>query len=85
MSSVSQTLYTGVRNDLERRVAEHRQLRHSSFTARYRVTRLVYFEQFGDINQVIVREKEIKRLVRRRKLALIGSMNPRWHDLSAGW
>jgi putative endonuclease len=54
MSSLSRTLYRGVANDLERRVAEHKEGRPGSFTARYNVTRLVYFERFDDIREAIV-------------------------------
>ncbi len=82
MSSLSRTLYTGVTNHLERRAFEHKEGQPGSFTARYHVNRLVYFEEFGDINQAITREKEIKRLTRRRKIKLIESMNPDWRDLS---
>ena len=66
MSSLSRTLYTGVTNDLERRVFEHKQGPPGSFTARYKVNRLVYVEEFSDINQAIAREKEIKRMTRSR-------------------
>jgi putative endonuclease len=85
MSSLSRTLYTGVNNDLARRVFEHKEATPGSFTARYNVNRLVvYFEEFDDISQAIVREKEIKRMTRRRKIRLIESMNPEWRDLNAG-
>jgi putative endonuclease len=61
MSSLSRTLYTGVANDLERRVAEHKEGRPGSFTARYNVTRLVYFERFDDIREAIVQgEGEVR-------------------------
>ncbi len=83
VSSVSRTLYTGVTNDLERRVFEHKQGTPGSFTARYRVDRLVYFEEFGEIDEAIGREKEIKKMTRRRKISLIESINPEWKDLSA--
>ncbi len=59
MSSLSRTLYTGVTNNLERRVFEHQEGRPGSFTARYHVSRLVYFEEFGAIDEAIAREKEI--------------------------
>jgi putative endonuclease len=85
MSSLSRTLYTGVNNGLARRVFEHKEATPGSFTARYNVNRLVvYFEEFDDISQAIVREKEIKRMTRRRKIRLIESMNPEWRDLNAG-
>ena len=78
MSSLSKTLYTGVTNDLERRVFEHKEPRPGSFTARYNVNRLVYFEEFADISQAITREKELKSLTRKRKIRLIESMNATW-------
>ena len=53
-----------------------------SFTARYHVNRLAYFEDFIDIDQAIAREKEIKRMTRRQKIKLIESLNPEWRDLS---
>ena len=68
MSSLSRTLYTDVTNDLARRVFEHKEGKLGSFTARYKVNRLVYFEEFDDINEAIVREKEIKRMTRRERL-----------------
>jgi putative endonuclease len=83
MSSLSRTLYTGVTNNLERRVAEHKERRPGSFTARYNINRLVYFEEFDDINQAIARESEIKQMARRTKITLIESSNPGWRDLSA--
>ena len=82
MSSLSRTLYTGITNNLERRIFEHKQGQPGSFTARYNVNRL---EEFGDINQAITREKEVKRMTRRRKIALIDSLNPDWRDLSLEW
>ncbi len=82
MSSMSRTLYTGVTNDLDRRVFEHKEGRPGSFTARYQVNRLVYFEEFGDIGEAIAREKEIKKMTRRGKVELIESTNPEWRDLS---
>ena len=86
MSSLSRTLYTGVTNNLERRVSEHKEATQpGSFTARYRVNRLVYFEHFGDVNEAIAREKEIKLLTRRQKIKLIESVNPEWKDLSDEW
>ena len=81
MSSLSRTLYTGVTNNLERRVAEHKEGRPGSFTARYNINRLVYFEEFDDINQAISRES--KQTARRTKITLIESINPQWRDLSA--
>ena len=82
MGSVSRTLYTGVTNDLERRSMEHKEAKPGSFTARYKVNQLVYFEHFSDIDQAIDRETEIKSMARRTKVRLIESMNPDWLDLS---
>jgi putative endonuclease len=62
MSSLSGTLYTGVTNDLEGRVSEHKEGKPGWFTARYKVNRLVYCEQFSNINQAIAGEKKIKRM-----------------------
>jgi len=76
-------LYTGVTNDLRRRLAEHRAQRGSlSFTARYNVHKLVYLERMGDVRDAIRREKQIKAGSRRRKVALINAMNPDWRDLA---
>ena len=83
MSSLSRTLYTGLTNNLERRVFEHKEGQSGSFTARYNVNRLVYFEDFGDIREAIAREKEIKKMTRRHKTKLLESMNREWRDLSA--
>jgi putative endonuclease len=82
MSSLSRTLYTGVTNDLERRVAEQKEGKPGSFTTRYNVTRLVYFQPFDYIHDAIARENGIKRMRRAQKIALIESMNPQWQDLS---
>lgn len=83
MASASRVLYVGVTNDLLRRVSEHKQRNVPGFTARYRVTELVYFEAFGDVRVAIAREKQIKGWLRVRKIALIEAFNPRWKDLSA--
>ncbi len=82
MSSLSQTVYVGVTNDLERRTQEHKAGTSGSFTARYNVNRLVYFEEFSDINQAVAREKEIKRMARAGKFKLVEALNPEWRDLS---
>ena len=74
-------LYTGVTGDLRRRVWEHRNhLIKDSFTARYHVTRLVYFEQTEDVRSAIEREKQIKSWSRARKDALVEAQNPTWED-----
>jgi len=85
MASKSKVLYTGVTNDLERRVSEHKLGEGSSFTKKYKCVRLVYYECFNDPEQAIEREKAIKGLTRAKKLALINEANPAWLDLSQEW
>ena len=85
MASASRTLYTGVTNNLERRVIEHRRKLLPGFTAHYNINRLVHFESFGEIRDAIAREKQIKNWRRVKKIALIESTNRDWKDLSAGW
>ncbi len=85
MVSESGTLYTGVTNDILRRVLEHKRKLAGGFTAKYGVDRLVYFEQADRPNEAIAREKQIKGWRRARKLALIRSANPKWEDLSDKW
>ena len=75
------TLYTGVTGELARRVWEHREKLHKSFTAEYDVTKLVWYEEFGEIDEAIQSEKRIKRWRRAWKLALIEKDNPQWLDL----
>jgi len=76
MTNKSRTLYTGITNDLERRVSEHKQKLVPGFTARYNIDRLVYYEATEDVNAAISREKQIKGWLRAKKIALIESMNP---------
>ena len=73
-------LYTGVTNDLQRRVLEHREGK-GGFTKKYNVTKLVYFEYGDDISSAIAREKQIKAGPRQKKIDLINSMNAQWKDL----
>jgi putative endonuclease len=85
MSNRSKTLYTGVTNSLMRRVAQNKRGEASTFTRKYRLDRLVYYERFEDVHRAIAREKEIKGWLRIKKIALIVSANPTWKDLSEGW
>ncbi|MGO8788772.1 MAG: GIY-YIG nuclease family protein [Terriglobia bacterium] len=85
MSNKSRTIYTGVTNSLDRRVVEHKCKLTPGFTSKYNLTRLVYFEVFGDIRAAIQREKQIKGWLRAKKVALIIAGNPAWRDLSEGW
>jgi putative endonuclease len=75
-------LYTGVTNNIHRRVREHKEGRGSKFTKRYNVHKLVYFEQTDDVNAAITREKQIKAGSRQKKIDLIDSINPEWRDLA---
>ena len=77
----NRVLYTGITNDLQRRAYEHRTGRGGSFTSRYRVTKLVYYEIANDVNAAIAREKQIKAGSRQKKIDLIEGMNPEWVDL----
>ena len=79
------TLYTGVTNNLIRRIYEHKNKLIPGFTAKYNITTLVYFEETNDIKAAIAREKQIKGWLRIKKINLIESMNPDWKDLSDGW
>ena len=78
-------VYTGVTNNLERRLYEHRNHLVDGFTKRYNLNKLVYFETTSDVDLAIEREKQIKGWKRDRKNALIESVNPQWNDLSADW
>ena len=78
-------LYTGVTNDLSRRLYEHKHKIVEGFTAKYNVHKLVYYEVTTDIRAAIEREKQIKGWVRVKKIALIETINPDWKDLSAEW
>lgn len=75
-------IYTGVTNDLIRRVSEHKAGEGSRFTAKYQVTKLVYYESTEDIEAAISREKQIKAGSRKKKIELIERVNPKWKDLS---
>jgi len=85
MTNRSKTLYTGVTNDIERRVYEHKRKLIDGFTKRYNLTKLVYYESTNDVRSAIRREKQIKGWLRGKKIALIESLNPLWRDLSNGW
>jgi putative endonuclease len=75
-------LYVGVTNDLERRIFEHKNKLVKGFTEKYNVHKLVYFEETGDVNAALAREKEIKKWRREKKDALVSSVNPQWTELT---
>lgn len=85
MTNHSGTLYTGVTNDLERRVFQHKHKTLKGFTRKYNITRLVYYEHTHDVASALFREKQIKGWVREKKIKLIESENPEWNDLSENW
>ncbi|AOW19588.1 GIY-YIG nuclease family protein [Urechidicola croceus] len=77
------TLYVGVTANLEQRVKQHKsKMNRKSFTARYNLDKLVYFESFQMIGDAIAREKQLKAGSRAKKIALIEGLNPNWDDLS---
>ncbi len=75
-------LYTGVTTDLLTRVAQHKLGRGGTFTSKYKITKLVYFERFADIRDAIIREKQVKGGSRKDKVDLITAANLHWVDLS---
>jgi putative endonuclease len=78
-------LYTGMTNNLERRVYEHKHKLVPGFTSKYNLTRLVYYNSTTNVDEAIAFEKRIKGWLRIKKIKLIESMNPDWSDLSDGW
>jgi putative endonuclease len=85
LTNRSRTLYTGMTNNLERRVLEHKSGLIDSFTKKYRVNRLVFFETTSKVHDAIKREKQIKSWTRAKKIDLIEESNPEWRDLSEDW
>ena len=82
MANERPTLYTGMTNNLSRRVEEHKsKLNSKSFTSRYKLTKLVYYEVFSTSMEAIIREKQIKNMQRKEKLELIKKMNPDFQNL----
>ena len=84
LTNQKRTLYTGVTNDLVRRVYEHKQKLVDGFAKKYNLSWLVYYESTDEVESAIAREKQIKGWMRRKKVALIESTNPRWVDLAQG-
>ena len=77
----NRVIYIGVTNDLERRVFKHKNKLVKGFTEKYNVNKLVYFEETGDVNAALTREKEIKKWRREKKDALVTNSNPQWTEL----
>ncbi len=85
MASFTRRTYIGVTSDLERRVWQHKNGTYDSHTKKYNKNRLVYFEEYQWVTDAIAREKQIKGWTQRKKIDLVESTNPEWHDLSDGW
>ncbi|MBK9006451.1 MAG: GIY-YIG nuclease family protein [Anaerolineae bacterium] len=85
MTNRSKTLYTGVTNNLERRVYEHKNKLVAGFTSKYNITKLVYYEETSNVHAALAREKQIKGWRRAKKIALIEAENPEWKDISLEW
>jgi putative endonuclease len=85
VASASRVLYIGVTNDIQRRIEEHRQKSVPGFAANYNTRELVHVEPFGSMRAAIAREKQLKRWIRAKKIALIELHNPHWKDLSGEW
>ncbi len=81
----NRVIYTGVTNNLERRLYEHKNKKINGFSEKYNVNKLVYFEKTSDVESAIIREKEIKAWRREKKNRLVCSANPEWCDLSKDW
>lgn len=82
LTNAGRTLYTGVTNDLEARLYQHRNKLLPGFTSKYNVSWLVYYEETSDVYGAISREKHIEGWTRAKKIALIETLNPQWKDLS---
>ena len=80
-NSSNKVMYIGVTNDLKRRVYEHKNDFVDGFTKKYRVHKLVYFEEYTDVRNAIEREKQLKGWKRTKKNELVDTMNPNWDDL----
>jgi putative endonuclease len=80
-NSVNTVLYTGVTSDLKKRIWQHKEKQADSFTKRYNVTKLVYYEIFDNVVTAIEREKQIKGRSRQNKIDLVNGFNAEWHDL----
>lgn len=79
------TIYTGTTNDLERRIHEHKTKAISGFASKYNIDRLLFFDEFSDLNEAYEAEKKIKGWNRKKKLDLIRERNPTFRDLSEDW
>ena len=81
----NKVLYTGVTNDLKRRIYEHKNGLTDGFSKKYKLHKLVYFDSTTDVRAAIEREKQIKGWTRAKKNELVVSMNPGWEELAIEW
>ena len=82
LTNKSNTLYTGITNNLERRLLEHEfRLHKGSFAAKYNINKLIYYQEFSDPEEAIAAEKRIKGWIRMKKMALIKTINPEFKNL----
>jgi len=80
-NKTNRVLYTGITNDLKRRVDEHKAKLVQGFTKKYNVNKLIYYEASREVESAIAREKQIKGGSRAKKIRLVETMNPQWRDL----
>ncbi len=85
LASHNKRLYIGMTNSLESRVFQHKTGDVPGFTSRYRITKLVYCEEYKYVQDAIAREKQLKGLLRAKKIALVESVNPEWDDIAEHW
>jgi putative endonuclease len=85
VDSLTGTLYIGMTNSIDRRIAEHKEGTFEGFASQYGCNRLVYWENFDDVRKAIDREKQLKGWRREKKIALIETLNPSWKDLAKDW
>ena len=85
LTNQSGSLYTGVTNDLYKRIWQHRFEQGSGFTSKYKVGKLLWFEETDDVSAALTREKQLKNWRRQWKAELIDSVNRAWVDLADGW
>ncbi len=84
LTNKSGTIYTGATNDLMRRTEEHYTRQHESFTEKYKIDKLIYYEEFEDVKDAIAAEKKIKGWTRKKKMTLIRTLNPEFRNLLEG-
>jgi|WetSurMetagenome_2_1015567.scaffolds.fasta_scaffold745535_2 putative endonuclease len=85
LASKSRVQYTGITNNLARRLLEHKNKLVHGFTSKYNINQLVYYEEYHNPEEAILREKQMKGWLRIKKINLIEEINPGWKDLSEGW